>query len=87
MKNHLVKTYSSKEKLKREDELAWKLASLAVDKVAVQEEVIEMVINRIIDNASVAMAAINRSPPCTARSQALAHSRDGGATIFAPSSS
>mgnify|MGYP001319405803 FL=1 len=82
MKNHLVKTYSSKEKLKREDELAWKLANLAVDKVAVQEEVTEMVINRIIDNASVAMAAINRSPPSAARSQALAHSRDGGATVF-----
>ena len=82
MKHHLVKTYSSKEKLKREDELAWKLASLAVDKVAVQEEVTEMVINRIIDNASVAMAAINRSPPSAARSQALAHSRDGGATVF-----
>jgi 2-methylcitrate dehydratase len=41
-----------------------------------------MVINRIIDNAAVAMAAINRAPVANARSQALAHPRESGATVF-----
>jgi 2-methylcitrate dehydratase len=41
-----------------------------------------MVINRIIDNAAVALAAINRAPPACARAQALAHPRPGGATVF-----
>src|SRR5204863_8659099 len=42
----------------------------------------EMVINRVIDNAAVAMAAINRAPVANARSQAIAHPRPGGATVF-----
>jgi 2-methylcitrate dehydratase len=41
-----------------------------------------MVINRVIDNASVAVAAINRTPVANARSQALAHPRESGATVF-----
>ena len=82
MKNHLVISYSSKETLKRTDELAWKLAALAADKVPVEKEVADMVINRVIDNAAVAIAAINRLPPSTARSQAIAHPNKGGATLF-----
>src|SRR5581483_946044 len=46
-----------------------------------------MVINRVIDNASVAIAAINRTPVANARSQALAHPREGGATVFGLASS
>ena len=41
-----------------------------------------MVANRVIDNASVAIAAINRTPVRTAREQALAHPRQNGATLF-----
>ena len=82
MKNHLVRSYSSKETLERVDELAWKLAALAADKVPVEKEVADMVINRVIDNAAVAIAAINRLPPSTARSQAIAHPNEGGATLF-----
>jgi len=82
MKNHTVRTYSSKEKLAREDELAWKLAALAADPVPIDDDVADMVINRIIDNASVAIAAINRPPPAAARAQALAHPREGGAAVF-----
>lgn len=41
-----------------------------------------MVINRIIDNAAVASAAINRTPVANARTQALAHPRANGATLF-----
>jgi 2-methylcitrate dehydratase len=82
MKNHIVRTRPSKETLSREDQLAWKIAGIAVDPVPVEDAVANMVINRIIDNASVAIAAINRAPPAAARAQALAHPREGGATVF-----
>jgi len=82
VKNHTVKVYPSKQELKREDQLAWKIAAVASDPVAIDDDVTDMVINRIIDNASVAIAAINRHPVASARAQALAHPRDGGAAIF-----
>lgn len=41
-----------------------------------------MVTNRVIDNAAVALAAINRPPVANARTQALAHPRANGATLF-----
>ena len=83
MKLHPVKVHPSKALLKREDQLAWKMAAVAVDKVAVQKEVAEMIINRIIDNASVAIAAINRRPVVSARGMALGHAKKaGGATVF-----
>ena len=50
--------------------------------VSVDDDVLDMIINRIIDNASVAIASLNRGPIKTARAQALAHSRAGGATLF-----
>lgn len=79
---HDVKVHPSKANLKREDQLAWKIAGVAADKVAVQKEVTEMIINRIIDNASVAIAAINRRPVTSARDMALARPHKGGATVF-----
>jgi 2-methylcitrate dehydratase len=82
MQMHAVKVHPSKALLKREDQLAWKIAGVAADKVAVQKDVAEMIINRIIDNASVAIAAINRKPVVSARAMALGHPRKGGATIF-----
>jgi len=82
MKKHLVKVYPSKVPLAKQDQLAWKIAEMAVDPVEVPNDVIEMIGNRIIDNASVAIAAINRTPVANARTQALAHPRSGGATVF-----
>ena len=82
MQLHPVKVYPSKALLKREDQLAWKIAGVAADKVAVQKDVAEMIINRIIDNASVAIAAINRRPVVSARGMALGHAKKGGATVF-----
>ncbi|MBV1800205.1 MmgE/PrpD family protein [Siccirubricoccus sp. G192] len=82
MQMHAVKVHPSKALLKREDQLAWKIAGVAADKVAVQKDVAEMIVNRIIDNASVAIAAINRKPVVSARAMALGHPRKGGATIF-----
>jgi len=77
-----VRVHPSKEDLKREDQLAWKIAGVAADKVAVDKDVIAMIANRIIDNAAVAIAAINRHPVVSARDMALARSHKGGATVF-----
>jgi 2-methylcitrate dehydratase len=77
-----VRVYPSKVTLKREDQLAWKIAGVAADKVAVEKAVSEMIINRIIDNASVAIASVNRRPVVSARGMALGHPRKGGATVF-----
>ena len=82
MKLHDVRVHPEADRLPREDQLAWKIAAVAADPVAVQPEVTEMIINRVIDNASVAIASINRHPIVSARDQALAHPRAGGATLF-----
>ena len=74
MRSQHVRVYASREKLPRQEQLAWKLAQVALDREAtISREVQDMVINRFIDNAGVAMAAINRDPVKNARSQALAH--------------
>lgn len=85
MKLHQVRVYKSEENLERKDQLAWKIAEVAADPVAVSPEVTEMVINRIIDNASVAAASLTRKPVVSARSQAMAHpktSNGAGANVF-----
>lgn len=82
MKLHDVKVYPSKVPLKREDQLAWKIAGVAADKIAVPKDTTEMIINRMIDNAAVAIAAINRRPVVSARGMALGHPRKDGATVF-----
>jgi 2-methylcitrate dehydratase len=82
MKLHEVRVHPSKANLKREDQLAWKIAGVAADRVAVERDVTAMIINRIIDNAAVALAAINRHPVVSARDMALGHPRRGGATVF-----
>jgi 2-methylcitrate dehydratase len=82
MQTHSVKVHPSADNLKRDDQLAWKIAAVAVDKVAVERDVTAMIINRIIDNASVAIASVNRHPVISARDMALGHPRRGGATVF-----
>jgi 2-methylcitrate dehydratase len=82
MKLHDVRVHPEADRLARADQLAWKIAEVAADPVAVLPEVTDMIINRVIDNASVAIAAINRHPVVSARDQALAHARPGGATVF-----
>lgn len=82
MRIHTVKVYLSKARLPKTDQLAWKIAEVASDPVPVESAVSEMIVNRVIDNAAVATSALNRHPPASARSQALAHPRAGGATVF-----
>jgi 2-methylcitrate dehydratase len=85
MKLHPVRSYRSDENLPKEDQLAWKIAQVAVDPVAVAPEVTEMIINRVIDNAAVAVASIGRAPAVAARGQAEAHpvsTGGAGSTVF-----
>ena len=82
MKKHLVRVHPSKEKIERTAQLAWKIAEVAADTTPISSAVSDMVINRIIDNASVAIASVNRRPVASARAMAIAHPRQGGATVF-----
>ncbi|MFB6247263.1 MAG: MmgE/PrpD family protein [Salinibacter sp.] len=81
MRQHTVRAHSSKEALPREDQLAWHLARVATDEAPVDEEARRMVGNRLLDNAAVSTAALNRAPVATARQQALAHPRSPGAPV------
>ena len=82
MKTHIVKVCPSNKFLKKEEQLAWKLAECALDPVPVSPIVCDMVINRIIDNAAVAVASLERDPVRHARDQAMAHPHSEGALIF-----
>ncbi|WP_146339671.1 MmgE/PrpD family protein [Nesterenkonia sp. NBAIMH1] len=88
MIEHTVRVRPSTDSLPREDQLAHKIARVARDEVPVEADVADMVINRIIDNASVAAASLARAPVASARAQALDHtvSANGrGASVFGTS--
>ncbi len=78
---HTVQTSPSSAGLRREDELAWKIARVATDPVPVDADVTEMIGNRIIDNAAVAAASVRRHSVASGRAQALAHLYSPGATV------
>ncbi len=80
-----LRTYKSSESLPKKEQLAYRIAEVATDPVAVEADVVEMIINRVIDNAAVAAASLIRKAPTSARNQAEAHppSKGGkGATVF-----
>ncbi|MFC4244120.1 MmgE/PrpD family protein [Gryllotalpicola reticulitermitis] len=85
METHRITVHRSDENLAKEDQLAWKIAQLAADRAAVDDEVADMVVNRVIDNAAVAAASLVRAAPAAARAQALAHPISiggAGSTVF-----
>lgn len=82
MQEHHGRVYPSTQHLPRERQLAWKIAEVAADPVAVEPDVAEMIANRLIDISGVAIAAINRRPVISARAMALAHPRRDGATMY-----
>ena len=83
MKNHEVRTHKSAEDFPYEEHLAYKVAEVAADPVEVPAETTDMIINRIIDNAAVAMASVARGPVTSARVMAQAHPvTKGGSTVF-----
>ncbi len=79
---HKIKVYPSKIYLPKKKQLAWKIAEIASDNAKLNKDAVEMSINRIIDNASVAIASLNRRPVVSSREMALKHSRKNGATLF-----
>ena len=82
MKTHNVRTHASSENLAREEQLAWKIAEVATDPVGLDAAVVDMIGTRIIDNASVAVAALARRPVASARAQARTHPHQQGGTVF-----
>ena len=83
---HNVKVYPSKIHLPKKKQLAWKLAEIASDNAKLNVKSVEMVINRIIDNASVAIASLNRKAVISSREMALKHPKNNGANLFGISS-
>jgi 2-methylcitrate dehydratase len=81
MIRHHVKVHPSAVHLPREQQLAWAIARFANNAGPVESDVAEMISCRIVDNAGVALAAINRAPVAAARAMALAHPRTKGATL------
>ncbi|MCR2824119.1 MmgE/PrpD family protein [Microbacterium sp. zg.Y909] len=82
---HHLRVHRSDEDLPREGQLAWHIAEVATDPVPVEPEVVDMIINRVIDNAAVAAASLTRAPVSAARQQALDHAVSvggNGATVF-----
>jgi len=74
VKLHSVRTRKSADHLPRTEQLAWKIAEVAADPVAVEPEVVEMIGNRIIDNAASPLAfasALWSSAAASPRSRAL----------------
>src|SRR5690625_6250180 len=65
-----VRVHPSSEDLPRSQQLAWHLAELATTEAPVTDEVADMVINRVIDNAAVATA---RSEEHTSELQSRGH--------------
>jgi 2-methylcitrate dehydratase len=84
MEVHRVRVHPAAARLPREGELAWKLAAFAAGAPAlgVDADVAEMVACRVVDNAAVALAALDRRPVAVARAMALAHPRPVGATLL-----
>lgn len=82
---HHLRVHRSDENLAREGQLAWHIAEVAADPVEVEPDVVDMIVNRVIDNAAVAAASLTRAPVSAARQQALDHAVSvggDGATVF-----
>lgn len=82
MRQHEVRVHPSRAHLPKSEQLAWKIAEVAADPVPVEQEVAEMIGNRLIDDAAVAAASLKRRPVVNARAQALAHPHKPGAPLF-----
>lgn len=84
MKIHTVKAEKKSGDLKKQDQLAWKLAEIAVKAkdVPLDPESVEMVKCRFIDNAAISIGAINQQAVMVARDKAMSSEGTGKATIY-----
>ena len=82
MIDYEVRSYRSDEALAASDQLAWRLAEFAADPTPIDADVLDMVVNRVIDDAAVAVASLSRGAVAAARDQATRHPYRPGATVF-----
>ena len=82
MKTHSIKLQKPGKKIGKKNHLAWLIASMASESWKINKDVIEMVGNRIIDNAGVAVAALNREAVKIARAQAMQFENKNGANLI-----
>lgn len=85
MIEHQVRVHPSADRLPREEQLAWKLAEVATatqQPDGIDPEAAGMAVNRVIDNAAVAVASLRRRPVAVARAQASPHTATPGASLF-----
>ena len=80
MKNFNIKIQKPGENLKKQSQLAFRIAAMSSEDWNLTDEITEMVGNRIIDNAGVAVAALNREAVKIARAQAMQFENKNGAT-------
>ena len=73
MKHFILKVSPAGKFLPKDKQLAYKLAEAALDPAPISQDAEEEAVNRLIDNAGVAAAALQRPAPSRARDQALAH--------------
>ena len=78
---HLIRPCRPEARPAAPDQLAWKLAELALPR-PVDPAAAELAALRLVDNAAVAVASINRAPVAVARAQALCFARPGGARVI-----
>lgn len=81
---HTVKVEGTSGDLATQDQLAWKIAELASHAASldIDDDVREMVKNRLIDNAAIAIAAVNERAVAVARAKAMPSESTGGSTVF-----
>ncbi len=79
---HRIRPQKPGERLAREDQLAWKIACMAADRVETDPTAGEMAALRIIDDWAVSIAALDRPSVAAARGAALASGRANGASLI-----
>ena len=82
MKSYTIKLQKPGTKLEKKNQLAWLIANMAAEDWSLTKEISDMVGNRIIDNAGVAIAALNNKAVKIARAQAMKFENNSGSTLF-----
>ena len=82
MQRHQVRVYESAATPPRQELLAWKIGEVAAYSTDPEPDVADAIINRLIDNTGIAVAALARHPVANARAQAIAHPHKCGASVF-----
>lgn len=84
MKVHVVKAEQKSGDLKKEEQLAYKIAEIAckAKEVPLDADAVEMAKCRLIDNAAISLGAINQYAVAVARDKALSSEGTGKASIY-----